>query len=86
MRRWFRIAFISVLLLAACSSDARRPADVIVPDVPVITCPGECETAQACCDTEDGIRCTDVLAELYHCGSCGVACREGESCHEGECR
>ena len=35
-----------------------------------------------CCDGE----CHNLLDDPDHCGACGTACADGESCHQGMCR
>lgn len=41
----------------------------------------DCAGDLTACDAE----CVDVSTSASHCGACGVACADGESCAEGEC-
>lgn len=81
------LVLFAVFHATSCSSDVRRQSEVIdAVDAVTMACPFECEPHQVCCDTEDGVRCTDVLAEPDNCGACGVWCGVGGYCNDGVCR
>ncbi|RYZ07381.1 MAG: hypothetical protein EOO73_12045 [Myxococcales bacterium] len=61
------------LLLASCG---RTELD---PDEPKL--PSSCEAPRLLCSTD----CADVRHDPRHCGSCDLACQEGQLCDEGEC-
>ncbi len=53
------------------------------------TCEGnlQCLDGQCACPAEQtcGEQCVDLLTDSTHCGACGEACPEGQSCEEGMC-
>ncbi len=49
--------------------------------------PEGCPTDQwECCGVGDAMDCVDMTTSTEHCGGCGIACGEGESCCAGQCR
>lgn len=58
--------------LACCAADTFSP----IAGDPVETC----DAGALCRD-----RCVDLRHDAMHCGACGAACGEGQSCAEGRC-
>lgn len=61
------------------------------PDVPRDIgppCELSCGATQACCYLEEEAQCTDLSANVSHCGGCGVDCvasGRGDSCENRQC-
>jgi len=65
-------------------ADARGAADASVADTPA----GDAPAADAACApgaTLCGARCVRTSVNPTHCGACGNACPEGQSCVAGRC-
>lgn len=69
--------FAAVVLLCACSSSPPAVEDAGVEQTGPVTC----DAGFSAC----GAVCADLLSSDDHCGDCGHACPDGESCGGGVC-